>query len=284
MLSDDYKNIGVGGSGDDAVPSPPPDRSPAVVFFFVVLQFAGPICFIGMQLSSLRTSYQIYATKSVGQLSNIPFLSLLTNSVVWTIYGYLKQDVTVFVPNYSGMLAGLACIGVYHRYADEVDWRNYAVSAVILVVAAILGYEGYVEYLGSLGVCMSIFLLGSPLSTLATVIRNKNTNALPFYTSLTTFMNALSWFLYGAIESKDPMIYVPNFVGLLLACVQLSLFALFGMPKGPDVALSDDLLLDDGLPSSHKLPPVRAYEVVGAVPTNATPLRAAKQTQRYTNA
>ena len=285
-MSDDYRTVNGGVSGDD-IPSPPqlPNKSPAMVLFFVVLQFAGPICFIGMQLSSLRTSYQIHVAKSAGQLSNIPFLSLLTNSAVWVIYGYLKLDATVFVPNFSGALAGLACVGVYHRYATEVDWRNYAVSAVILVLAADLGYHGQVQYLGSLGVCMSIFLLGSPLSTLATVIRDRNTNALPFYTSLTTFMNALSWFLYGAIESKDPMIYVPNFVGFLLACVQLSLFVLFGMPKEPE-AMSDDVLFDDMLPSSNKATAVRAYEVVGSVATSATPLRqaaAAMQAQQYTD-
>ena len=225
---------------------------------FFVLQIAGPIFFMGMQVAALRTSYNIMTTKTVGQLSNIPFLSLMTNSCVWSLYGYLKRDSTVFVPNFSGILAGIACVSIYHTYAQTVEQRYYIVSLSILILSITLGTFGMVDWLGSIGVCMAIFLMGSPLATLATVIKEKNTNALPFYTSLTTFMNALSWFLYGAVEAHDPMIYTPNFIGLMLATVQLCLFVIYGMPKA-----------QTGLPSYTTVPLVRAYEVS---PTKNVPL------------
>jgi solute carrier family 50 protein (sugar transporter) len=202
--------------------------------------------------------------KTVGQLSNIPFLSLMTNSVVWSIYGSMKKDSTVFVPNASGVVAGIACVSIYHMYASSTNIRYYGISTSILWLSFILGWLGYVDWVGSLGVCMAIFLMGSPLSTLKTVIEQKNTNALPFYTSLATFMNALSWFLYGSIEAKDPMIIVPNFVGLLLASVQMSLFAIYGLPK--------EQAAEDSLPYAS-VPTTRAYEVVTDPKTEATALQ-----------
>ena len=58
-----------------------------------------------------------------------------------------------------------------------------------------------------------------------------------------TFFNALSWSLYGLVVSKDPLIYGPNLLGLLLAIVQLLLFVIFGFPSTIDIntAASKDL-------------------------------------------
>jgi hypothetical protein len=61
---------------------------------------------------------------------------------------------------------------------------------------------------------------------------------MPFATSLATFLNALSWSLYGVIEVNDPIVYIPNSIGLFLACIQLSLFVIYGFP--PTVAAIED--------------------------------------------
>ena len=66
------------------------------------LRIAGPAFFLGMQGSSVRTALTIMAEKSVGPLSPFPFVSLLTNCVIWSYYGMLKQDMTVLIPNAIG--------------------------------------------------------------------------------------------------------------------------------------------------------------------------------------
>ena len=200
-------------------------------YFFLLLRIAGPICFMGMQLAALTTAVEIMRLKTVGQLSPIPFLSLMTNSAVWTLYGYLKMDSTVLIPNFTGLVAGLICTSIFHTFATNVEKRIYIISASIISLSLFLSSISDYEKLGYLGVLLAIFLMGSPLSTLRTVLRDKSTEALPFWTSLTTFGNSLSWFLYGVIDSHDPMIYIPNFVGLLLSLIQLSLFGLYGFPK-----------------------------------------------------
>ena len=75
--------------------------------------------------------------------------------------------------------------------------------------------------------------MGSPLSTLKKVMAEKSTQSMPsFSTSVTTWLNAFSWSLYGLIVAKDFMVYAPNLVGLLLASVQLFLYAWLGFPGG----------------------------------------------------
>jgi solute carrier family 50 (sugar transporter) len=154
----------------------------------------------------------------------------MTNSAVWSMYGLLKSDFTILVPNVSGLIAGIVCVAVYHANARKIRKRYYFISGAILLFAMNLGYNQMATWLGYLGVSMAVFLMGSPLVTLKTVIETKSTNALPFAFSVTTFFNALSWSLYGIIVAHDPMVYVPNGIGLVLACIQLSLFVMYGLP------------------------------------------------------
>jgi hypothetical protein len=70
------------------------------------------------------------------------------------------------------------------------------------------------------------------------IIEEKSTASMPFATSMATFLNALCWSLYGVIEVNDPIVYIPNSIGLFLACIQLSLFVIYGFP--PSVAAIED--------------------------------------------
>ena len=55
--------------------------------FVSLLKVAGPVFFLTLQATSVKTALSIVKNESVGGLSSVPFLSLLTNSVVWSFYG-----------------------------------------------------------------------------------------------------------------------------------------------------------------------------------------------------
>ena len=73
------------------------------------LSVAGPLCFIGIQCSSVKTALDILKLGNVGGMSPLPFASLLTNGVVWTLYGLLKMDKTILYPNALSILTGFGC-------------------------------------------------------------------------------------------------------------------------------------------------------------------------------
>lgn len=174
--------------------------------FASTLKCAGPIFFLGLQGSSVQTALKIIKEKSVGKLSPIPFLCLLTNSIIWTMYGVLKKDLTVLIPNASGSLAGLGCALTYQRYSTQSNAMQVLTSIFIIIGCIALAGSGQTVLLGTIGCILAIALSGSPLATIQTVIRDKSTDALPLTTSLVTWLNCISWFLYGTILAKDIMV------------------------------------------------------------------------------
>jgi len=209
-----------------------PNVSPAIAS---VLSVAGPLCFFGMQLAGLNAIKTITQNKSVGELSALPFVSLATNCVVWTAYGVLTKDPTVLIPNLSGLGFGLYYTYVFQKYASYSLIKYYSGALLICsTVGAFIFFfpaEEARAYIGYLGCTLAIVLMSSPLAALGTVLRTKSTASMPFAQSIATFMNALSWSGYGLLIAKDPVLVVPNALGLLAAIFQLSLFARFGIGK-----------------------------------------------------
>lgn len=216
--------------------------SPHGSIFCYVLSIAGPIFFMSMQLSYLQTAWKIVSIRSDLRLSPLPFVSLITNCSVMSMYAILRSNSTIFVPNFTGLLTGLVCTCAFQTYTKETKSEVFMAAGCILLLAFYLAFIGEIYHLGLVGVCLSVILMGSPLATLRTVVREKSTNSLPFLTSATTFLNALSWALYGVIEVDDPIVYIPNIIGLLLASVQLSLFVVYGMPSEIETDNSYDLV------------------------------------------
>ena len=194
------------------------------------LRISGPAFFLGMQGSSVLTARGILEDRSVGALSPLPFLSLLTNCIIWSYYGLLRKDNTVLVPNAIGVLSGLGCVLSYQKYSPSTPHKLYAGAAFIVFVATLLASVGNFSLIGLIGCALAVVVMGAPLVTLKTVIQSKNTSAMPFTTSLMGFLNSLSWSAYGLLVADDAMIYGPNLMGLFLSSIQMALFMIFGLP------------------------------------------------------
>eukprot|EP01039_Chlorochromonas_danica_P003937 gene3938-4305_t len=198
----------------------------------VALRTSGPLFFLGLQACSLQTAWQILNARTVGGFSLLPFISLLVNCVIWTLYGILKKDNTVFFPNALGILVGLFGTSIYTTYSGAKDGLNtfFIIAAIVLSAAGVAYMINDAGMLGGMGCFLAIVLMGSPLATLRTVVRDRSTASLPFGISLMTWGNALCWTLYGFLVADDIMLYGPNSVGLLLASIQMALFAIYGFP------------------------------------------------------
>jgi len=171
------------------------------------LKIAGPMFFLGMQGASVSTAINILKDKSVGGLNVLPFASLLTNCVIWTYYGALRNDPTVLIPNAIGVASGLACVGAYQKHTSTTPKGVYAGAMAIMLFATALAFAGNFQLIGSIGCVLAVILMGSPLSTLKTVFATKSTASLPFGTSFMGWCNSLSWSAYGLLVAHDIMIY-----------------------------------------------------------------------------
>ncbi len=186
--------------------------------------------FLLIQAASVQTCYSIYKSKSVGSLSIIPYVSLFTNCSVWVMYTMITEDYTVMWPNLAGVFTGLGCTCIYHIYSFDNHLNTYVVSFALIALSLQFATKLDTNSIGIEGCILATILMGSPLATVGTVLRERSTAALPLYPSLFTWCNAASWSLYGILISKDVMIWSPNVAGLILATIQMFMFVLFGLP------------------------------------------------------
>jgi solute carrier family 50 protein (sugar transporter) len=136
-----------------------------------------------MQFSQLQTARTIYSSKSVGQLSPIPFVSLVVNCVVWGMYGILLNDPTVLAPNISGLLIGLICTTAYWSL-KPIDIYICIPAVLVMMVSTVSFVMGNSRVVGLLGCGIAIVLGASPLAVIRTIITEKSTAALPFAVSI----------------------------------------------------------------------------------------------------
>mmetsp|Transcript_12371 Transcript_12371/g.18131 ORF Transcript_12371/g.18131 Transcript_12371/m.18131 type:complete len:275 (+) Transcript_12371:180-1004(+) len=194
------------------------------------LRFAGPLMFTVMQLASVKTAYGIHKAKSTGNLSPLPFTSLVVNCFVWTLYGILRKDLTVLVPNAYGIVMGLIGVVTYQNYSQQLHTKLYTAAMIISATAYKLFLNKNPSRIGLIGCSLAVILSGSPLATVGTVLKDKSTAALPFLTSFATWLNAFCWLSYGILVAHDVMIFGPNGMGFALASIQMVMFVLFGLP------------------------------------------------------
>ena len=175
--------------------------------FEKILRVAGPVFFLCMQVASINVSRRILEAQSSLGLSVLPFLSMFTNCLVWVCYGFLRNDYTLLVPNGCGVTVGLYCSCVFHYYChDKKPFILYGVSLLLICTAVYFASIRDEYHLGVMGCSLATILMGSPLATLGTVIRDRSTATLPLWPSVFTWMNAFSWSLYGHLIAKDIMV------------------------------------------------------------------------------
>lgn len=199
--------------------------------FVALLKLAGPVLFLSLQVSSIATARDVAGHKSIGSLSPLPNITLFTNCVVWTTYGWIKRDGTIFIPNLCGILSSIYCMVQFHRYSTIKPTKQYALSLLICGVVFYLVSIGDRVNIGLIGCTLSVLFTASPLAVLRTVIRDKSTASLPFFTSLVIWFNTTSWLFYGYLVADDILIWGPNILGFGLASLQMCLFSVYGPAK-----------------------------------------------------
>jgi solute carrier family 50 (sugar transporter) len=75
-----------------------------------------------------------------------------------------------------------------------------------------------------------LFFYGAPLSTIAQVLKQKNSVSIHLPTMITNTANGSFWTAYG-VAVMDPFIFVPNGIGALLGVIQFLLCLVF--PRKP---------------------------------------------------
>ena len=154
-----------------------------------------------------QTAFKIQKSKSTMSFSQFPFVTMFVNCCIWIMYALLQSDLTVLVPNCTGLFASIYCLFTYESYS-KVDFPipTYAVSVIIITIGLLFAFAQSSTPIGLMGDVLAVMMMGSPLSVMGTVIKSRSTVSMPFATSLSAWGNGLSWSLYGFFIVHDPLV------------------------------------------------------------------------------
>eukprot|EP00985_Skeletonema_marinoi_P023331 scaffold15487_cov112-Skeletonema_marinoi.AAC.5 len=83
-----------------------------------------------------------------------------------------------------------------------------------------------------------IFFYAAPLSTIATVIRTKNSASIHFWTMAMNTSNAFFWCVYS-LAIQDYYILIPNGLGFVFGLLQVALYQCF--PRSEVIEATDSV-------------------------------------------
>ncbi|GMF22191.1 unnamed protein product [Phytophthora lilii] len=181
---------------------------------------------------------RIYREQDVGGASMIPLLSLLVNSHVWMMYGYMGKTWFPSFPVFlTGDVAALCYLFIYWRFSPEQRrvTRTIGVVLAVLLLPSIyvivggLGYTGQTRaevgktegYICDVAVVTLHLVM---LRNLVNVVRTRSAASLNLRTLVAGTVNTYGWFTYGLVTSNW-IISGPHVFVMVLHTAALLLYA-----------------------------------------------------------
>ncbi|GMF36426.1 unnamed protein product [Phytophthora fragariaefolia] len=208
---------------------------------------------------------RIWRRRSVGVASIVPLATLLGNSHMWMLYGWMIRNwFPVFWVFLFGDAVSLLYLAVYWRYTPErrhavsllylaVYWRytperRHAVKilgvtlAVLLVATlyAILGVSGHTgqtrhqvgSTVGVLCDVVAVCLYGAPMEKIFHVLKYRSAVFINVHMVVASLANNVMWFTYGVL-TDNWYIISPNILFITLNSSTLILYLVFNPKTHP---------------------------------------------------
>jgi solute carrier family 50 protein (sugar transporter) len=167
---------------------------------------------------------------------------MIPNSMINLAYGFLLADPWIAAPNVTGL-----CIGIYYslilfRALPFSRFRMYS-----LLMPGLLFITVFISCLTLIyfnprdpstarliqGIAATVCIVAfyaSPLSSMFTVIKTKDSSSIHLPLSLVMLLNSLFWGAYGVFLA-NPFVYGPNILGALSSIAQIILGLVFPRTK-----------------------------------------------------
>ncbi|XP_051144504.1 bidirectional sugar transporter SWEET4-like [Andrographis paniculata] len=205
-----------------------------------VVGIIGNVIALVLFLSPVPTFYRIWRKRSVEQYSAIPYLATFINCVLWVLYGLPMvhpHSMLVVTINGTGIAIELVYLSLFLAFSDSNRRRlrlagivaaecAFAASLATLVLTLAHTTRLRSAVVGSICMVGNICMYAAPLSVMKLVIKTRSVEFMPFFLSLFSFLNGISWTAYALIRF-DPFILAPNGMGTFLGLAQLVLYATF---------------------------------------------------------
>ena len=156
----------------------------------------------------------------------------------WVSYGLSCQNPWISATNIPGAVVAMGQLlvmlplmksGAQLKQFQSVVLGGTACTLLLWAKLIFGGVSAAVrsQVLGTYATIICIVLFASPLSTIASVVKNKNAASILAPLTISQVSNCALWTTYGVFAARDIFVWGPNGIGLILGLAQLSLKLLF---------------------------------------------------------
>ena len=158
----------------------------------------------------------------------------------------MQKDIYVFITNFPGFVLGLlysissltllangkgnSDATTYYRLETMILVGSVYYGSISMYIGFILG-EDDKQFASSLvawsGITCAVLYYAAPCTTIAQIIKTKNSSSLHPPMILANATNATLWLIYGYFGINDMYIYGPNLLGVIFAFFQLFLVTIY---------------------------------------------------------
>ncbi|CAN0929184.1 Bidirectional sugar transporter SWEET15 [Linum grandiflorum] len=194
-------------------------------------------------LAPVPTFWQIHKKKTSEGYKSLPYLTALFSSMLWLYYALLKKEdaFLLMTINSFGCVIETIYSAIFIAYAPKkmrmwtivqfVGLNVVLFFGILLVVQFLLVGESLrVNVLGWICVAFAVSVFAAPLSVMATVIKTRSVEYMPFSLSFFLTLSAVVWFGYGAFI-EDLRVALPNVIGFVFGLIQMLLYAIYRNKK-----------------------------------------------------
>jgi len=201
----------------------------------VCSQLAPPLS-VAVCAAPLPTIRSIQRNEDVGSLPLLPYSCMAANCCLWTTYGFMKREASIWAPNLVGTILALYYTFSFIQFAPKksptlpgsVRQHVGSVAGVFLAVTAAVLTSVNPASIGQAAVLFCIALFASPLASIKTVISTKSARSIPLPFTIAATANCLTWTVTGVLKLKDWNVIVPNALGLAFGLAQVMLKLMYG--------------------------------------------------------
>jgi uncharacterized protein with PQ loop repeat len=193
--------------------------------------------FLGLNL--FNTYYQNVdkLPEEICELNIFIFTIFFFNSMNWIIFSLYYNDLWIFLAGVTMPIGSILCILLLYNTISKINKRYielififayiYILSLVIIINYTPISIDvknSIVNY----SLLFNIFSFITPLSTIITIIKNKNTKTL--YLPFTIINNAASilWLVYGILLNNYFLIAIYS-VGILTSLIEIILYMYYNI-------------------------------------------------------
>ena len=231
------------------IPTLPARAPPATMLSGSALVVAQRVCpALGFVLSSalycapVPTLREAIKQGSLGAFNPLPSALMVTATAAWLGYGLSVRDPWIALTNAPGALVALTQLVVILPLMKPGKQLQQFQATVLGGAAFTIALWGKLIFggasaaarskaLGLYATIICIALFASPLATIASVVREKSSESILASLTAAQVANCVLWTTYGVLAARDPFVWGPNGVGLVLGLVQLALKVCFPAKK-----------------------------------------------------